>query len=66
MGNVVNSSFKEVWDSEKYQKIRNDTIASKGTCCAHSANCASNFGSRKYLAQQIRSSQKQEEAAYDR
>lgn len=58
VGNVVNASFKDVWDSEKYLKIRNDTITSRGTSCPHFSNCASNFGSRKYLAQRIQSSAK--------
>jgi|GEM_PF-1766732 len=53
MGNISASSFEQVWKNEKYKGIRDNTVKSGGTCCPHSATCASNFGSRKYLARRI-------------
>lgn len=65
MGNVSKSSFRQVWDSEKYAGIRNNTVNSGGKCCPHSVTCASNFGSRKYLSQRILSAQKPMEVLHD-
>mgnify|MGYP001612247286 FL=1 len=57
MGNISSSSFEQVWNSEKYTGIRNNTVNSQGRCCAHYASCASNFSSRKYLSRKILSTQ---------
>lgn len=65
MGNISRSSFEQVWDSEKYKEIRQDTVDSRGRCCAHFAACASNFNSRKYLSQRIPAAPQVMEASYD-
>lgn len=65
MGNISRSSFEQVWDSEKYKGIRNDTVDSRGKCCAHFATCASNFNSRKYLSRKILLAPVVMEASYD-
>lgn len=66
MGNLAASSFKAVWNTEKYRSFRDKTIKSGGTCCQHYATCASNFGSRKYLAQKISTTQTLNEVVHER
>ena len=63
VGNIQNGSFGQVWNCEKYVRIRKNTLRSRGRCCDYAASCASNFNARKYLSERISAAQKPDEAA---
>jgi radical SAM protein with 4Fe4S-binding SPASM domain len=63
VGNIQKDPFGHIWGSEKYANIRNNTVRTRGKCCDHAAFCASNFNTRKYLAQKLLQVQRPDEIA---